>query len=293
MNIEIDERSGFCFGVQNAIDRAEKAADNSNKLYSLGEIVHNKEEVSRLKNMGIEPLSQEAFKNLHNASVLIRAHGVPPEIYKIAGDNNITVIDATCPIVLKLQRKIKEEFTNYPERQIVIFGKEGHPEVKGLVGQTNGNAIVIRTEEDLHKINPDKPVSLYVQTTMDVNEFKAIQDKIYSRLHLHASDSGKALKVHDSICREVSNRDNELKEFCRRFDINIFVSGKNSSNGKMLYNICKKENPNTYFISRPEEIREEWLKNINSAGICGANSTPAWLLHKTKEHLTMMENKAQ
>ena len=293
MNIEIEEKSGFCFGVQNAIDRAEEEAENRNTLYSLGEIVHNQAEVSRLKNMGIEPITGDTFKNLQNASVLIRAHGVPPEIYKIAEDNNITVIDATCPIVLRLQREIAKEFTHHPERQIVIFGKEGHPEVEGLVGQTNGNAIVIRTEEDLHKINPEKPVSLYVQTTMDVNAFKAIQDKISSRLKSYTSDTGEALKVRDSICREVSNRDKELKEFCRRFDINIFVSGKNSSNGKMLYNICKKENANTYFISAPEEIREEWIKNVNSAGICGANSTPSWLLHQTKEYLVMMESKTQ
>jgi len=290
MRVEIDNNSGFCFGVVNAIQLAEKELSQNEKLYCLGDIVHNSAEVERLKNKGLVTIGHEQLKTLNNCKVLLRAHGEPPETYEIAIKNNIQLIDASCPVVLKLQNNIKLGFDAILRKggQIVIYGKEGHAEVNGLVGQTNGKAIVIGSADDLHKIDFTKPVNLFSQTTKSIEGFYAIQEEIKNRMIAAQGTEDIEFIANDTICRQVSHRQPQLREFVKKHDIVIFVSGKKSSNGKMLYQVCKEENPNTYFVSDTDELQTEWFLNAHSVGICGATSTPRWLMEKIAHKINQL-----
>jgi 4-hydroxy-3-methylbut-2-enyl diphosphate reductase len=270
MLVEIDKNSGFCFGVVYAIEMAEDFLDENGSLYCLGDIVHNDKEVSRLQAKGLEIIDHDQLKELRDATVLIRAHGEPPETYRIAMDNNLELVDASCPVVLKLQNRVRNAYDE--ERQIVILGKKGHAEVNGLIGQTQQNAIVITTEEDVEKLNLDKPISLFSQTTKSTQLLYRIKERF------EAKDID--FKFNDTICRQVSNREPELRKFSDRHDVIIFVSGKKSSNGKALYGTCKEVNPNSYFISSKEELDQSWFTGADSVGICGATSTPMWLMEE-------------
>lgn len=273
MLIEIDEHSGFCFGVTTAITKAEEQLASSDTLYCLGDIVHNGMECDRLLALGLRTINHEQLSQLHNTKVLLRAHGEPPSTYQTAENNGIEIIDATCPVVLQLQKRIKQQYAQNPQAQIVIFGKPGHAEVLGLVGQTEGNAIVVADFEDVKKLNFHKDIYLYSQTTKSIDEFHRIIDYIQE----HISD-GCQFRSFDTICRQVANRMPNIQEFAKRHDVILFVCGRKSSNGKVLYNACKQVNENSYLVEGPEEIRDEWLKNVNSVGICGATSTPKWLM---------------
>ena len=286
MVVEIDEQSGFCFGVQNAVEIAEEALFKGEKVYSIGHIVHNDVEVERLKTLGLLTISHDEFRNLRDCKVLIRAHGEPPETYRIAEENNITIIEATCPIVKKLQARIRESvmISHKCKGQIVIFGKPGHAEVVGLIGQTDGEGILISSPDDLKKIDMTKPVCLFSQTTMSIRDYKNIADLIRAKMKESSpADPENLLKVHNTICGQVSNREPHLKSFAREHDVIIFASGRESSNGKMLYSVCRSVNENTHFVSSPEEIRKEWFKGAKTAGVCGATSTPRWLIEKIRD----------
>jgi len=280
MKVEIDRRSGFCFGVINAIKSAEGELKDANKLYSLGDIVHNEKEVERLENMGLESISKEKYFTLKDCKVLIRAHGEPPETYEYAKKNNIELIDATCPVVLTLQEKVKRSYDGKKDQngQVVIYGKKGHAEIEGLNGQTNHNAIVIESKEEIEKLDPTRPVSLYSQTTKRIEDFYEVAELVKARI-----DPGVPLEIKDTICRQVSNRVPNLKKFAVNFDVIIFVAGKKSSNGQYLYTICKEENPKSYFISGIDEIDPEWFSGAESVGICGATSTPNWLMEDVQK----------
>ncbi len=289
MTIEIDKHSGFCFGVQNAVEIAEMALLAGEKVYSLGHIVHNDKEVERLSTLGLTYIDHNEFRKLKNCQVLIRAHGEPPETYQTARENNIEIIEATCPIVKRLQSKIRETWLKSKEvdGQVVIFGKPGHAEVVGLLGQTNNEGILVSKPEDISKIDVSKPVYVFSQTTMglkDYREFTGIlREKIEER-GIHDYDS--ILKVNNTICGQVSNREPHLKSFSHKHDVIIFVSGKESSNGKMLYSVCKSINPDTHFVSSPEEIQKSWFTGKNSIGICGATSTPKWLIESIHDFIS-------
>jgi len=282
MKIEIDNNSGFCFGVVNAIQLAEKELKNDDILYCLGDIVHNSAEVERLKSNGLITINHEQFKDLKNCKVLLRAHGEPPETYEIARKNNIQLIDASCPVVLKLQNNIKLGFDDFLKKggQVVIYGKEGHAEVNGLVGQTNGKAIVIGGLNDLDKIDFNKPVNLFSQTTKSIEGFYEIQKEIKKRMITTQRTKDVYFIANDTICRQVSHRQPQLREFVKKHDVVIFVSGKKSSNGQMLFNVCKAENPNTFFVSKHTELEQTWFMNASSVGVCGATSTPRWLMER-------------
>lgn len=275
LDVTIDKSSGFCFGVVYAIDMAEDILDNEGKLYCLGDIVHNDEEVERLKAKGLKIIDHEQLNQLNNEKVLIRAHGEAPSTYELALANNLTLIDASCPVVLKLQNRIKNSYDD--DEQILIFGKHGHAEVIGLQGQTNGNAIVFQDLAELDHVELPKNITLYSQTTKSVDKFYQIKEELINR--------GFDLKANDTICRQVSNRYEELENFVINFDKIIFVSGKKSSNGKVLYDVCKKFNPNSYFISNVEELEKDWFVAGDKVGICGATSTPMWLMEKVKAQL--------
>lgn len=288
MYIEIDKNSGFCFGVVYAIQRAEEELEKQKKLYCIGDIVHNNVEVERLKKKGLVSINHEEFKKLKNCKVLIRAHGEPPETYKIALENNINLIDASCPVVLKLQNNIKNGFDDMAKQngQIIIYGKKGHAEVNGLVGQTEGKAIVISGLEDLDKIDFTRSVNIFSQTTKSLVGYKKISDEIKKRIKNRNSDiNEKNVKTNNTICSQVSGRNDFLKTFSKKHDIIIFVSGKKSSNGKVLYEICKKVNKRSHFISDINEIRKEWFNSDDSVGISGATSTPSWLIEKTGNYI--------
>jgi 4-hydroxy-3-methylbut-2-enyl diphosphate reductase len=286
MVVETDKQSGFCFGVQNAVEIAEKALLKGEKVFSLGPIVHNDKEVERLSSLGLVSIDHDEFRKLRNCNVLIRAHGEPPETYVTAEENNINIIEATCPIVKRLQSKIKDTWMKTKETngQVVIFGKPGHAEVVGLLGQINNEGILVSEPGDLERIDATRPVYLFAQTTMSVKEYRNITDIIRSRLVASGiSDPGKKLIVNNTICGQVSNREPHLKIFARKHDVVIFVSGRESSNGKMLYSVCKTINPDTHFVSSPEEIEKSWFTGKESAGICGATSTPKWLIEKIRD----------
>lgn len=292
MKIEIDNNSGFCFGVVNAIQLAEMELERNETLFCLGDIVHNSAEVERLKKIGLVTIDHARLKTLKNCKVLLRAHGEPPETYKIAIENNIQLIDASCPVVLKLQNNIKLGFDAILKKggQVVIYGKEGHAEVNGLVGQTNGEAIVISGSEDLNKIDFSKPVNLFAQTTKSIEGFYEIQKEIKRRMVEAQGTENVNFISNDTICRQVSHRQPKLHEFVKKHDVIVFVSGQKSSNGKMLYQVCKDENPNTYFVSDTNELHPEWFKNIESIGICGATSTPRWLMEKIAKNIEKLSN---
>ena len=275
MKVDIDKRSGFCFGVINAIRAAENELEKSSSLFCLGDIVHNGMEVNRLEGIGLKSITREEYFKLNDCKVLIRAHGEPPETYEYAKDNNIELIDATCPVVLTLQERVKSSYDSHKKQkgQVVIYGKKGHAEVIGLNGQTNKNAIIIEKKEDIYKIDPCRPISLYSQTTKRIEDFHEI-----AKLVVEKTKNGVQVEIKDTICRQVSNRVPHLKKFVKNYDMVLFVAGKKSSNGKYLYSICKEENPNSYIISRISEIDKKWFENVNSVGICGATSTPDWLM---------------
>ena len=286
MIIEVDERSGFCFGVRNAVEIAEEALARGEKVFSLGPIVHNDIEVERLSALGLLSVNHEEFKKLRNCKVLIRAHGEPPETYEIAIKNNITIIEATCPIVKRLQSKIKETWLKTKEGngQIVIFGKHGHAEVVGLLGQINNEGILVSGPDDFQKIDITRPVYLFAQTTMSVKEYSNFTDILRSKMEENGiSDPDKNLIINKTICGQVSNREPHLKAFARKHDTIIFVSGRESSNGKMLYSVCKNINPDTHFVSSPEELDKSWFSGKKSVGICGATSTPKWLIENIRD----------
>jgi 4-hydroxy-3-methylbut-2-enyl diphosphate reductase len=280
MKVTIDDKSGFCFGVVYAIEMAEKILEGEEKLYCLGDIVHNNKEIDRLNQLGLEIIDHKKLNSLSNCKVLIRAHGEPPSTYKVALKNNIELLDASCPVVLKLQHQIKEGYEKVGEidGQIIIYGKAGHAEVTGLVGQTNGEAIIVTNREDLYKINYEKPIYIYSQTTKSPKGFQDIINEI--KVNLVALGRGDDLKfvVHDTLCRQVSGREPQLKKFASENDVIIFVSGTKSSNGKMLFLSCKDQNPYSYFISDSKEINKDWFKDALTVGVCGATSTPRWLM---------------
>jgi 4-hydroxy-3-methylbut-2-enyl diphosphate reductase len=286
MEVEIDKQSGFCFGVQNAVEIAEKALLKGEKIFSLGPIVHNDKEVERLSTFGLASIDYDEFRKLKNCKVLIRAHGEPPETYIIAGKNNITIIEATCPIVKRLQSKIKETWLKTKEGngQVVIFGKPGHAEVIGLLGQINNEGILVSGPDDFRKIDITRPVYLFAQTTMSIKEYSNFTEILRNKMKENGiSDPDKNLIINNTICGQVSNREPQLKAFARKHDTIIFVSGRESSNGKMLFSVCKNINPDTYFVSSPEEIDKSWFKGKKSAGICGATSTPKWLIENIRD----------
>jgi 4-hydroxy-3-methylbut-2-enyl diphosphate reductase len=289
MVVEIDSKSGFCFGVQNAVEIAEEALLNGEKVFSLGPIVHNDKEVERLATLGLVSINHAQFNNLHNSKVLIRAHGEPPKTYEIAGKNNITIIEATCPIVKKLQSRIKDSWQNIRESkgQVVIFGKAGHAEVVGLLGQINNEGILVSGPEDIDKIDVKRPVYLFSQTTMGVKEYNVFKEALRSKMVAAGiADPDKNLIVNNTICGQVSNREPHLKTFAATHDTIIFVSGRESSNGKMLFSVCKGVNPDSHFVSSPTELDFSWFKGKKSVGICGATSTPKWLIENIRDILS-------
>ncbi|MEP0368324.1 MAG: 4-hydroxy-3-methylbut-2-enyl diphosphate reductase [Cyclobacteriaceae bacterium] len=288
MKIEIDQHSGYCFGVEFAIQMAEDELADSKELYCLGDIVHNSMEVERLYNKGLRTITHEELATIHNAKVLIRAHGEPPETYKTAIENNLELIDASCPVVLKLQNRIKYSFdkSSSDKGQIVIYGKEGHAEVIGLTGQTNNEAIIVSSEEDLEKIDFSRPVILYSQTTKSTKGFYTIKSLIEERIKaLKGTMKVEDFQANDSICRQVSNREPKMLDFSSRHDVILFVAGKKSSNGRALYNVCLQNNPRSYFIESEKEIDMGWLLPDDSIGICGATSTPGWLMAQVKDYI--------
>lgn len=275
LNVSIDKDSGFCFGVVYAIEMAEEILEEDGYLYCLGDIVHNDEEVLRLKEKGLRIIGHEELIDLHNEKVLIRAHGEAPETYRIALDNDITLIDASCPVVLKLQNRIK---TSYDEKEkVLIFGKHGHAEVIGLQGQTNSEALVFQDISELDHVELPHNITLYSQTTKSTDKFYEIKEELINR--------GYNVRANDTICRQVSSRYEDLGSFAEKFDKIVFVSGKKSSNGKVLYDVCLKSNPNTYFISDPVELKPELFQENDTVGICGATSTPMWLMEKVRDIL--------
>ena len=281
MNIEIDQKSGFCFGVVNAIGKAEETLKTEDVLYSLGHIVHNELEVKRLQELGLQTINHEEYFRLKDCKVLIRAHGEPPTTYEYARENNITLIDATCPVVLKLQQRVKKaaETMNSENGQLVIFGHLGHAEVAGLAGQTNNEAIIIDDPEDYRKLDPIRPVVVFSQTTKSVDDFKKLTQNIREQ-----SQSGR-VETHDTICRQVSNRVTHLDHFASRFDVIIFAGGRQSSNAQVLFKVCEKRNKRSYFVSSPDEVKLEWFSGVETVGICGATSTPQWLMEKVAERI--------
>ena len=299
MVIEIDNGSGFCFGVTTAIHKAEEELAKGGTLYCLGDIVHNGMECDRLREMGLITIDHDEMARLHNVKVLLRAHGEPPSTYELARRNNIEIIDATCPVVLKLQQRIRQQYETSPnpdkeEKQntftedktrggsIVIFGKKGHAEVLGLVGQTAGNAIVIERYEDAATLDFSHDIYLYSQTTKSLDEFHHIIDYIQSHIAPTAT-----FRSFDTICRSVANRMPNISQFAARHDLILFVCGRKSSNGKVLFNECQRVNPNSHLIEGPEEIDRSWLEGIETVGICGATSTPKWLMEQCRDAILL------
>jgi len=282
VKIEIDEKSGFCFGVVNAIKKAEEELKKGGILYCLGDIVHNNLEVERLSKLGLKTINHEEFAKLKNVKVLLRAHGEPPSTYKIAKENNIEIIDASCPVVLRLQKNIHDKYQTELNNnvQIVIYGKEGHAEVNGLIGQTDSTAIIIEGKEDLDKLDFSRNICLFSQTTKSLDGFQDIIELIESKMTGDAR-----FEYFDTICRQVSNRIPNIKEFAQTHDLIFFVAGKKSSNGKVLFAECKKYNSNSYFVSSPQEIDTNLVKGDISIGICGATSTPKWQMEEIEKYI--------
>lgn len=286
MVVEIDTGSGFCFGVTRAIGKAEEVLQGStHSLYCLGDIVHNSMECDRLQQMGLVTIGHDEYDQLHDATVLLRAHGEPPQTYQRAEENHIEIIDATCPVVLHLQERIKREYDADTEhtKQIVIFGKPGHAEVLGLVGQTEGTAIVIEKPEDVANLDFSRDICLYSQTTKPLDEFRRIVEYIQQHIQPQAT-----FRYYDTICRQVANRMPHIREFASQHDVVLFVCGKKSSNGRALFSECQRVNPQSYMISAANEILPRWLTDCNSVGICGATSTPTWLMEECKVRIEQL-----
>ena len=288
MKVEIDENSGYCFGVEFAIQMAEDEMAEGQELYCLGDIVHNSMEVERLYNKGLRTITRDELKDLKDCKVLIRAHGEPPETYQTAIKNNIELVDASCPVVLKLQNRVKNAYdlSKSKNGQLVIYGKPGHAEVIGLTGQTSNEAIIITGIDDLEKIDFSRPITLYSQTTKSTKGFYSIKEEIEKRIKeeslLSVEDD---FNANDSICRQVSNREPHMEKFSKKHDVIVFVAGRKSSNGKALYNVCLSNNPRSYFVESEKEIDLAWVQPSDSVGICGATSTPTWLMEQVADFL--------
>lgn len=286
MKVEIDPHAGFCFGVRKAVQSAEEILTAEGSLFCLGDLVHNEEELLRLRALGLKTINHEEFESLRNCKVLIRAHGEPPETYWTARQNNIDLIDATCPVVLKLQGKIEKSYREIKDHdgQLVIFGKKSHAEVRGLEGQTGYKAIVIEKMDDLDKLDYTKPIHLYAQTTMNREDYKLVIKEVTNRIE---RSGGNAEKFHctQSICQQVSGRISLLTDFCRRFDCILFVSSPKSSNGRILFEECKRLKSGSYFVTGPGDVQPQWFENVSSVGITGATSTPVWLMEKIALHV--------
>ena len=292
MTIEIDQGSGFCFGVTRAIGKAEEELAGEERLYCLGDIVHNGKECDRLQQMGLVTINHQQMKSIHNAKVLLRAHGEPPSTYALAREHGINLIDATCPVVLHLQERIKKEYDEktrnlgnkkVKDKQIVIFGKNGHAEVLGLVGQTEETAIIIESADEVKKLDFSRDISLYSQTTMPLDEFRKIVDYVQQHISPDAT-----FTYYDTICRQVANRMPNIRNFALRHDAVLFVCGKKSSNGRVLFNECREANPRSYMIDTASEIDVRWLQGCESIGICGATSTPKWLMEECKVRIEQL-----
>ena len=275
LDVTIDTKSGFCFGVEYAIEIAEEILQQDGELYCLGDIVHNDMEVKRLEDMGLKIIDHNELKKMKDVKVLIRAHGEPPSTYDLAIKNNITLMDASCPVVLKLQNRIKKSHDK--KEKIYIYGKHGHPEVKGLMGQTGKDAIVFQDIKELDLDNLPQSITLYTQTTKSKEKFYEIVSKL--------TKTGVMVNVNDTLCRQVSNRDNQLQDFSNNFDKIVFVSGTKSSNGNALFNVCKQNNSNSYFVSSSDEIDKSWFNKDEKVGVCGATSTPMWLMEEVKDRI--------
>ena len=288
MEIEIDENSGYCLGVEFAIQMAEDEMEEGGELYCLGDIVHNSKEVERLHNKGLRTITRDDLKGLKDCKVLIRAHGEPPETYQIAIENNIELIDASCPVVLKLQNRVKNAYDQVKKKngQLVIYGKPGHAEVIGLTGQTANEAIVVTGAEDLDKVDFSRPITLYSQTTKSTKGFYDLKSIVEQRISKKGLLSiAEDFSANDSICRQVSNREPHMERFSQKHDVILFVAGRKSSNGKALYNVCLSNNSKSYFIESEKEINFKWIKSDDSVGICGATSTPTWLMEQVANFL--------
>jgi 4-hydroxy-3-methylbut-2-enyl diphosphate reductase len=286
VDITIDPESGFCFGVRNAVTKATSELSDGQPLYSLGDMVHNPAEVKRLADMGLVVIDHQQFSEIHDAKVLFRAHGEPPESYSNLKDRNIKLIDATCPVVLRLQESIKKAYQSMAKcnGQVVIFGKKGHAEVVGLIGQTNGNAILVESEADLDKIDMTRPIEFFSQTTKDIGQFMKLVDALGRR--------ASQFNWHDTICRQVANRGPHLKQFAAVHELIVFVGGHDSSNAKALFGMCKQVNNKSYFIENEDELVAEWFDGVESVGISGATSTPAWLIVNVKERIKQLVGQA-
>lgn len=288
LNIEIDEHSGFCFGVTTAIRKAEEELQKGEKLYCLGDIVHNRIECDRLEKMGLITINHEEFSKLHNAKVLLRAHGEPPATYETARNNNLEIIDATCPVVLKLQQRIKKKWqeANTADSQIIIYGQAGHAEVLGLVGQTHGTATVIEKDSQIDSIARDKNTYIYSQTTKSLEGYKKIVREIKEHV-----DKDKECESFNTVCGQVANRLDGIGRFAESHELIFFVCGKKSSNGRILFDECRKMNPNSYQIEGPEDLDLSLTKGVHSIGICGATSTPKWLMENCKQAIINYNNR--
>ncbi|MCD8210242.1 MAG: 4-hydroxy-3-methylbut-2-enyl diphosphate reductase [Prevotella sp.] len=280
VKIEIDTYSGFCFGVTAAIKKAEEELTRGKALYCLGDIVHNTMECERLCKMGLVGINHEDLKSLQRVKVLLRAHGEPPSTYVTAKENSLEIIDATCPVVLRLQRRIKRNCELFPEAQVVIYGKPGHAEVLGLVGQTEGRAIVVADLEKVKSLDFSKDICLYSQTTQTLDEYRRIID--YIKEHISSSAT---FRSFDTICRQISSRMPNIRSFALRHDLILFVSDVKSSNGRILFDECREVNKNSYLVEGPSQIESSWLKGIKTVGICGATSTPKWLMEKCRDRV--------
>ena len=294
MQIDIDRQSGFCFGVVKAINRAEKQLNNQNNhaLFCLGDIVHNQTEVDRLKQTGLIIVNHQDIKNMYNTRLLIRAHGEPPETYDICKKNHIQVIDATCPVVLNLQKKIRKFHQHQQNNvQILIFGKKGHAEVNGLIGQTGGEALVIESDfRNLEKVDFSKPVKLFSQTTQSKSKYQNLQQIIKEKIGEKNPENLANFEVFQTICGQVSNRGSEMAKFAAEHEVVIFVSGRKSSNGKYLFEICRQHNPRAHFVSQPGDIQSDWFRDAKTTGICGATSTPMWLMEKIAQKIEKLRS---
>ena len=288
MKVEIDKNSGYCFGVEFAIQMAEDEMANGGKLYCLGDIVHNRMEVERLHRKGLRVIERESLSEIRDSKVLIRAHGEPPETYKLALENNLELIDASCPVVLKLQNRVKHAYDQAAEKQgqVVIYGKPGHAEVIGLTGQTSNKAIIVYEDEDLNQIDFSKPIVLFSQTTKGTKGFYRLKSLIEERIKMHNGELFEAdFQANDSICRQVSNREPQMEEFSKSHDVILFVAGKKSSNGKALFGVCQQHNPRSYFVENEKDIDLSWVDTGDNIGICGATSTPRWLMEQVADYI--------
>jgi len=290
MKIDIDPKAGFCFGVTRVVNKAEEIIREQGTLYCLGEIVHNQKEIERLEGLGLKTISYDEYLKLSDCRVLIRAHGEPPATYQYAQENNIELIDGTCPIVLKLQSRIKQDYSRESKpgaAQIVIFGKKDHAEVRGLSGQTDYQAVIVESPEDLNKIDFSRPVHLYAQTTMSTDRYSRLQNTLIERAEQKGLEAH-SIKCTNSICRQVSGRIVQLRDFCSHFDVVLFVSYQQSSNGRLLFSKCLEVNKKTYFVTEVADVNREWFTGAQSVGITGATSTPAWLLDEFRKSLQAM-----